>query len=94
MIYVRKQNAPPAEGQENDVLLVLDKQQGKVSSVKGFDKEGNLQTVPPITPCFSAPCFQFAYIQSYMRKITRKFCKKFRVTKLAGLSWCGIFMRK
>ena len=39
---------PPAEGQEKDVLLVLDKQQGKVSAVKGFDKESNLQTVPPI----------------------------------------------
>lgn len=38
---------PPAEGQEKDVLLVLDKQQGKVSAVKGVDKEGNLQTVPP-----------------------------------------------
>ena len=38
---------PPAEGQEKDVLLVLDKQQGKVSAVKGIDKEGNLQTVPP-----------------------------------------------
>ena len=33
-------------------------------------------------PCFSVLCFQSAYIQSYMRKITRKFCKKFRVTKL------------
>ena len=39
--------ATPAEGQEKDVLLVLDKQQGKVSAVKGIDKEGNLQTVPP-----------------------------------------------
>ncbi len=29
------------------VLLVLDKQQGKVSAVKGFDDEGNLQTVEP-----------------------------------------------
>ena len=38
----------PAEGQEKDVLLVLDKQQGKVSAVKGFDKESNLQTVPLI----------------------------------------------
>lgn len=38
---------PPAEGREKDVLLVLDKQQGKVSAVKGIDKEGNLQTVPP-----------------------------------------------
>lgn len=38
---------PPAEGQEKDVLLVLDKQQGKVSAVKGIDKEGDLQTVPP-----------------------------------------------
>ena len=38
---------PPAEGLEKDVLLVLDKQQGKVSAVKGIDKEGNLQTVPP-----------------------------------------------
>ena len=36
------------EEPEKDVLLVLDKQQGKVSAVKGFDKEGNLQTVPPI----------------------------------------------
>lgn len=40
---------PPAEGQEKDVLLVLDKQQGKVSAVKGIDKEGNLQTVPHTT---------------------------------------------
>ncbi len=40
---------PPAEGQEKDVLLVLDKQQGKVSAVKGIDKEGNLQTVLPTT---------------------------------------------
>ena len=38
---------PPAEGLEKDVLLVLDKQQGKVSAVKGIDKDGNLQTVPP-----------------------------------------------
>ena len=30
------------------MLLVLDKQQGKVSAVKEFDKGGNLQTVPPI----------------------------------------------
>ena len=39
---------PPAGGQEKDVLLVLDKQQGKVSAVKGIDNEGNLQTVEPI----------------------------------------------
>lgn len=32
---------PPTEGQEKDVLLVLDKQQGKVSAVKGIDNEGN-----------------------------------------------------
>ena len=38
---------PPIDGQEKDVRLVLDKQQGKVSAVKGIDKEGNLQTVPP-----------------------------------------------
>ena len=38
---------PPAEGQEKDVMLVLDKQQGKVSAVKGIDNEGNLQTVEP-----------------------------------------------
>ena len=38
---------PPTEGQEKDVLLVLDKQQGKVSAVKGIDKDGNLQTVSP-----------------------------------------------
>lgn len=38
---------PPTEGQEKDVLLVLDKQQGKVSAVKSFDKDGNLQTVSP-----------------------------------------------
>ena len=42
-----KKMTPPAEGLEKDVLLVLDKQQGKVSAVKGIDKEGNLQTVPP-----------------------------------------------
>ena len=44
-----KKMTPPAEGLEKDVLLVLDKQQGKVSAVKGIDKEGNLQTVPPTT---------------------------------------------
>ena len=33
---------PPAEGQEKDVLLVLDKQQGKVSAVKGIDGNGSL----------------------------------------------------
>ena len=38
---------PPADRQEKDVLLVLDKQQGKVSAVKGIDNEGNLQTVEP-----------------------------------------------
>ena len=42
-----KKMTPPAEGLEKDVLLVLDKQQGKVSVVKGIDKDGNLQTVPP-----------------------------------------------
>ena len=42
-----KRMTPPAEGQEKDVLLVLDKQQGKVSAVKSFDKDGNLQTVSP-----------------------------------------------
>ena len=36
---------PPAEGQEKDVLLVLDKRQGKVTAVKGLDNEGNLHTV-------------------------------------------------
>ena len=35
----------PAEGQEKDVLLVLDKRQGKVTAVKGLDNEGNLHTV-------------------------------------------------
>ena len=35
---------PPAEGQEKDVLLVLDKQQGKVSAVKGIDKEDRKST--------------------------------------------------
>ena len=44
-----KKMTPPAEGLEKDVLLVLDKQQGKVSAVKGIDKEGNLQTVLPTT---------------------------------------------
>ena len=42
-----KKMTPPAEGLEKDVLLVLDKQQGKASAVKGIDKDGNLQTVPP-----------------------------------------------
>lgn len=31
---------PSVEGQKKDVLLV-DKQQGKVSAVKGIDNEGN-----------------------------------------------------
>ena len=42
---------PPAEGQEKDVLLVLDKQQGKVSAVKGIDKGcPNLSCGVPICP--------------------------------------------
>ena len=45
--HCRTKMNPPAEGQEKDVLLVLDKQQGKVSAVKGIDNEGNLQTVEP-----------------------------------------------
>lgn len=32
---------PSVEGQKKDVLLVLDKQQGKVSAVKDIDNEGN-----------------------------------------------------
>ena len=32
---------PSVEGQKKDVLLVLDKQQRKVSAVKGIDNEGN-----------------------------------------------------
>ena len=32
---------PSVEGQKKDVLLVLDKQQGKVRAVKGIDNEGN-----------------------------------------------------
>lgn len=32
---------PSVEGQKKGVLLVLDKQQGKVSAVKGIDNEGN-----------------------------------------------------
>ena len=42
MIYERKQNDPARRGAGKDVLLVLDKQQGKVSAVKEFDKGGNM----------------------------------------------------
>ena len=38
---------PPSDGQEKDVLLVLDKQQGKVSAVKGIDKEDNQRRPTP-----------------------------------------------
>ena len=31
---------PPAEGQEKNVLLILDKPQGKVNAVKGIDNRG------------------------------------------------------
>lgn len=48
-IIYGKQNDPARRGAGKDVLLVLDKQQGKVSAVKGIDKDGNLQTVPPTT---------------------------------------------
>ncbi len=43
---------PPAEGQEKDVLLVLDKQQGKVSAVKGIGKSS---VSCPLKPSDSAP---------------------------------------
>lgn len=46
-IIYGKQNDPAHRGAGKDVLLVLDKQQGKVSAVKSFDKDGNLQTVSP-----------------------------------------------
>ena len=53
MIYERKQNDPARRGAGKGRAVGLgqtagEKQQGKVSAVKGFDKEGNLQTVPPI----------------------------------------------
>ena len=46
-IIYGKQNDPARRGAGKRRAAVLDKQQGKVSAVKGIDKEGNLQTVPP-----------------------------------------------
>ena len=76
---------PPTEGQEKDVLLVLDKQQGKVSAVKGFDKEGNLQTVPPIQ---GGEFMQVDKNGDIISNLVVNFYRKFQDTKGLALFRC------
>ena len=76
---------PPAEGQEKDVLLVLDKQQGKVSAVKGFDKEGNLQTVPPIQ---GGEFIQVEKNGDIISNLVANFYRKFQDTEGLALFRC------
>ena len=70
---------PPAEGQEKDVLLVLDKQQGKVSAVKGIDKEGNLQTVPP-TAAYGGEMLQVDRNGDIISNLVSNFYRKYQET--------------
>ena len=70
---------PPAEGQEKDVLLVLDKQQGKVSAVKGIDNEGNLQTVEP-TQSHSGEFMQVDRNSDVFSNFISNFFRKFQDT--------------
>ena len=71
---------PPAEGQEKDVLLVLDKQQGKVSAVKGKDSEGNLQTVPP-TAAYGSEILQVDKNSDILSNLIYNFYRKFQDTE-------------
>ena len=71
---------PPAEGQEKDVLLVLDKQQGKVSAVKGKDSEGNLQTVPPTT-AYGSEILQVDKNSDILSNLIYNFYRKFQDTE-------------
>lgn len=71
---------PPAEGQEKDVLLVLDKQQGKVSAVKGKDSEGNLQTVPP-TAAYGNEILQVDKNSDIFSNLIYNFYRKFQDTE-------------
>lgn len=71
---------PPAEGQEKDVLLVLDKQQGKVSAVKGKDNEGNLQTVPP-TAAYGSEILQVDKNSDILSNLIYNFYRKFQDTE-------------
>ena len=70
---------PPAEGQEKDVLLVLDKQQGKVSAVKRIDKEGNLQVVPS-TPARGGEFMQVDKNSDLFNNFLSNFYRKFQDT--------------
>ena len=90
MIYERKQNAPAVEGQEKDVLLVLDRQQGKVSAVKGFDKEGNLQTVPPIK---GGEFMQVDRNGDIISNLVANFYRKFQDTEGLALFRCKLSLK-
>ena len=78
---------PPVEGQEKDVLLVLDKQQGKVSAVKGFDKEGNLRTVPPIQ---GGEFMQVDKNGDIISNLVANFYRKFQDTEGLALFRCKV----
>ena len=78
---------PPTEGQEKDVLLVLDKQQGKVSAVKGFDKEGNLRTVPPIQ---GGEFMQVDKNGDIISNLVANFYRKFQDTEGLALFRCKV----
>lgn len=71
---------PPAEGQEKDVLLVLDKQQGKVSAVKGIDNEGNLQTVEP-TQSYSGEFMQVDRNSDVFSNFISNFFRRYQDTE-------------
>ena len=71
---------PPTEGQEKDVLLVLDKQQGKVSAVKGKDSEGNLQTVPP-TAAYGSEILQVDKNSDILSNLISNFYRKYQDTE-------------
>ena len=78
---------PPAEGQEKDVLLVLDKQQGKVSAIKGIDNEGNLQIVEP-TQAHSGEFMQVDKNGDIISNLVANFYRKFQDTEGLALFRC------
>lgn len=78
---------PPTEGQEKDVLLVLDKQQGKVSAIKGIDNEGNLQTVEP-TQAHSGEFMQVDKNGDIISNLVANFYRKFQDTEGLALFRC------
>ncbi len=72
---------PPAEGQEKTCCWSWINSRGKVSAVKGIDKEGNLQTVPPTQ---GGEFMQVDKNSDVFSNFISNFFRKFQDTSRAG----------